>query len=61
MVGAAGVCLTFAGEYERGIECIRKSIEMAPVYPGWFLFVPFAEYFRKGEYGHALVEARKIN
>jgi tetratricopeptide (TPR) repeat protein len=57
----AGVCLTFAGEYERGIECIHKSIEMAPVYPGWFQFVPFADYFRKAKYEQALVEARKIN
>jgi tetratricopeptide (TPR) repeat protein len=57
----AGVCLTFAGEYERGIECIYKSIEMAPVYPGWFQFVPFTDYFLKGKYEKALVEARKIN
>ncbi|MBT8331628.1 MAG: hypothetical protein KJP06_04795 [Deltaproteobacteria bacterium] len=61
MVGAAGVCLTFASEYERGIECIHKSIKMGPVYPGWFHFVPFADYFLKGKYEQALVEAKKIN
>jgi len=61
MVGAAGVWLGLAGEYERGIECIHKCIEMAPVYPGWFHFVPFANYFRKGECEQALLEAKKIN
>lgn len=61
MVGAAGVCLAFAGEYERGLECIHKSIKMAPVYPHWFHFVPFADYMLKGEYEQALVEAKKFN
>jgi adenylate cyclase len=61
MVGAAGTWLGLAEEYDRGIEYIQRSIKMAPFFPGWFHFIPFARHFQSGKYEQALIEADKIN
>ncbi len=61
MVGAAGTWLGLVGEYKRGLDLIQQSMKMAPLYPGWFHFIPFASHFRSGEYKQALIQAEKIN
>ena len=60
MLGAAGVWLGLACEYERGMEYIQRSIKMGPAFPGWFHFIPFASRFREGNYDEAFLEAKKI-
>jgi adenylate cyclase len=61
MVGAAGTWLGLVGEYERGIDHIHRSMKMAPSYPGWFHFIPFAKNYRRGDYEQALIEVDKMN
>ena len=49
-----------AGEWEFGLQLIKKAIILNPSHPTWY-FVPFAFYhYARGEYRLADVEARKI-
>lgn len=61
MVGAAGTWMGLVGEYEHGITLVQRSMQMAPLYPGWFHFIPFAQHFRSGDFEQALAEANKLN
>jgi adenylate cyclase len=60
-VGASGVFMALAGEWERGLAFVEKSIALNPRHPGWFYLAHFQNYIRQGEYEKALSTAQNLN
>ena len=56
-----GELLTYAGEWERGLELARRAKELNPSYPGWYWYADFYDAYRRGDYRGALAFARKVN
>ncbi len=61
MNGENGLYLVYLGESERGLKMIRQAQKYAISYPGYFHAGPFLDFYRKGKYKEALVEANRIN
>lgn len=61
MNGENGLYLVYLGESERGLNMIKQAQEYAIDYPGYFHVGPFLDYYRKGKFKKALIEANKIN
>lgn len=59
-VGVMGMMIAFTGEWDRGLEIVRKAMELNPHHPGWLHFVPFYVHFQRGEYEAALQVANLI-
>jgi tetratricopeptide (TPR) repeat protein len=61
-VALAGMGMRFqeAGD-ERGIALVRKAMKLDPFLPTFYNMPIAAYHFERGEYGEALVAARKIN
>jgi len=60
-VGATGALMAIAGEWERGLSIVEKSISLNPRHPGWFYLAHYQNYFRQGEYEKALTAAGNLN
>lgn len=60
MLGTGGWFLALAGQRKDGMEIIERSRRLNPNNPGWFHFVAYLDYFDKGEYEAALLEARSL-
>jgi TolB-like protein/Tfp pilus assembly protein PilF len=56
-----GELLTYAGEWERGLELAGRAKELNPNYPGWYWYADFYDAYRRGDYRGALGFALKIN
>jgi TolB-like protein/Tfp pilus assembly protein PilF len=56
-----GELLTYAGEWERGLELAGRAKELNPNYPGWYWYADFYDAYRLGDYRGALGFALKIN
>jgi len=61
LVGAGGVFMALAGEWERGLAIVEQSLALNPRHPGWFYLAHFQNYIRRGEYEKALIAARSLN
>ncbi len=61
VVGVAGWHMALYGEWERGLDLLRKGMKLNPYHPSWFHLVPYMDYYRRGEYENAFVEAVKFN
>jgi adenylate cyclase len=61
IVGVAGWHMTLYGEWDRGLELLKKGMKLNPYHPGWFHLAPFMDYYRRGEFENALAEALKFN
>lgn len=61
VVGAAGLYLSYAGEWERGTRLVHRAIALNPVPPGWYYFTLFYDEYNKREYERALAYAQKID
>ena len=60
-VAACGMMLAHAGEWERGLEIIRRAMRPNPHYPEWLHF-PFASYhLRRREYAESLKAVKHVN
>ena len=59
-VGVMGMMIAFSGEWGRGLEIVRKAMELNPHHPGWLHFVPFYVHFQRGEFEAALRVAKLI-
>jgi len=59
MVGRLGAFFTYFGEYERGVELVRRSIRLNPLYPGWYHYVFARHHVSAGAYELALAEVAK--
>ena len=53
--------LAFAGEWDRGVEFVERAIDLNPHHPGWMHNVLATNHYRKGEFGKALVQAKRSN
>ena len=49
------------GEWDRGLNLLKKGMKLNPYHPTWFHLVPFMDYYRRGEYENAFAEALKFN
>ncbi len=56
-----GLLTAYCGEWERGVELVRRAIDLNPHHPGWYHFVTCHYHLHKGEYQEALAEAQRIN
>lgn len=61
IVGVTGWHLILFGEWERGLELLRKGIKLNPLYPSWFHLALFLHQYHLGNYEEALTEAKKFN
>ena len=59
-VGVMGMMIAFTGDWDRGLEIVRKAMELNPHHPGWLHFVPFYVHFQRGDYEEALRVAKLI-
>jgi TolB-like protein len=60
-MGQVGCLMIIAGEYERGIELLEKSIQLNRLYPSVFNLFYSLYYFRKKDYQHACYWAGKMH
>jgi adenylate cyclase len=61
IVGVSGWHIALFGEWDRGLELLKRGMKLNPYHPGWFHLVPFMDYFRRGDFDNALVEALNFN
>ena len=61
IVGVAGWHMVLYGEWDRGLDLLKKGIKLNPYHPTWFHLAPFMDYYRRGEYENAFAEALKFN
>lgn len=56
-----GELLTFAGDFERGMELAQRAKRLNPHHPGWYWYVNFFQAYKQRDYRAALDFARKVN
>ena len=56
-----GEVLTYAGDWERGLELSGRAKQLNPNHPGWYWYADFYNAYRQGDYRGALAFARKFN
>lgn len=61
VLAAAGMWLSFSGQWDRGLALIRKAQALNPYHPGWYHFPLAINHYRKAEYDQAAAEFAKIN
>ena len=61
IVGQAGWLMALAGQWRRGLEIVDRAIELNPYLPGWIHGAAYMDFYRRGEYEHALHEAQAYN
>jgi TolB-like protein/cytochrome c-type biogenesis protein CcmH/NrfG len=60
-VALMGLLISHSGEWERGVEIVRRSMALNPHHPGWYHFPQFFDHYRKGEFDQALQTAKRLN
>ena len=55
-----GFHLCLMGKWNNGMTLIKETMEL-PYYPSWYHFIPFLDFYRRGKYEKALIEAKKIS
>ncbi len=60
MLGSAGFWLCLAGEYARGMDLFRRSIELNPLFPTWLHAAPFFYNLHAGKLERALHHANEF-
>ncbi|MBA3888404.1 MAG: hypothetical protein H0X67_22165, partial [Acidobacteria bacterium] len=61
---AAALCAIFlahAGDMGRAVALVEQAMDLNPLHPGWYHFVPFMRAYQRAEYEEALVHAKRIN
>jgi adenylate cyclase len=61
IVGVAGWHMALYGEWDRGLNLLKKGMKLNPYHPSWFHLAPYMDYYLRGEYENALAEALKFN
>ena len=56
-----GEMLTYAGDWERGLELSGRAKQLNPNHPGWYWYADFSNAYRQGDYRGALGFTRKFN
>lgn len=52
-----GTCYGLLGETDRGLQLVRRAIELRPTHPGWYHSLITIDRFMAGDYDNALAEA----
>ena len=60
LVGGAAFWACIAGDFDRGLVNLNRSIKLNPHYPGWFHHAPFLFHLKQGDYSKALKEAERF-
>lgn len=60
LVGGAAFWACIAGDFERGLKNLSRSVQLNPYYPGWFHHAPFLFYLKQANYRRAQAEAEKF-
>ena len=60
-LAASALLLVALGQWERGLDLMRKAMRLNPHHPSWYHLVPYLDHYRRGEYDLAWDEARRYN
>lgn len=60
LVGASSFWACIAGDFERGLANLNRSILLNPNYPGWFHHAAFSFHLKQGNYPEAQAEAENF-
>ena len=58
---SVGLLTAMAGEPEKGLELMRKAVQLNPYSPRWCHIVPYMIEYERGNYEGALAEALQLN
>ncbi|MDJ0817208.1 MAG: hypothetical protein QNJ58_13440 [Desulfobacterales bacterium] len=61
IVGVAGWHMVLFGEWDRGLDLLKKGMTLNPYHPSWFHLAPFMYHYHRNEYENAYSEALKFN
>jgi len=61
LVGGAAFWVCIAGDFDRGLVNLSRSIKLNPHYPGWFHHAWFLFHLKRGSYPEALAEAERFH
>ena len=61
IVGVAGWHMALYGEWNRGLNLLKKGMKLNPYHPSWFNLALYMDYYRRGKYENAFAEALKFN
>ena len=56
-----GELLTYAGDWERGLDLAGRAKRLNPNHPGWYWYADFFHFYRERDYPAALAIAQKVN
>jgi serine/threonine protein kinase len=56
-----GMALSWAGDWERGVELVRRVMSYNAYHAGWFHFITSSHFFYLRRFEEALSEAKRIN
>jgi serine/threonine protein kinase len=56
-----GMALSWAGDWERGVELVRRAMTYSPYPAGWFHFITSSHFFLLRRFEEALTENKRIN
>ena len=60
-VALMGVLISYSGEWDRGTDIMRRSMELNPHHAGWYHFPLFFDHYRRREFDEALDTTKRIN
>jgi TolB-like protein/Tfp pilus assembly protein PilF len=58
-MGYVGCLLAYAGEWDRGVAIVEKTIELNPNHPAWVHYALATNHYRVGAFEQALIEAKR--
>jgi adenylate cyclase len=61
VVGVAGWHMMLYGEWDPGLNFLKKGMKLNPYHPSWFHLAPYMDFYRRGDYENAFAEALKFN
>jgi TolB-like protein/Flp pilus assembly protein TadD len=56
-----GTLLAYAGDWDRGLDLMRRGMSLNPTHPGWYHFPTVFFHYSRREYDAALSTAKRIN
>jgi tetratricopeptide (TPR) repeat protein len=56
-----GELLTYAGDWERGLELAGRAKQLNPHHPGWYWYANFYHAYDRGDYREAVGFALQVN
>jgi TolB-like protein/Tfp pilus assembly protein PilF len=60
-VAFCALLLSAAGDDDQALTLVRRAMTNKPQHPGWYHFITFTGYYRRGAWEEALTEGKRIN